>query len=180
MKLPTLLIGPRTLWLAVVVAGAIVASPLAARAFSDADFTGGFGCIGTWRSVRGGKLREFTDLMQLNSDGAGGLTGSVHILSSGEDCLASVGSGSGYSVSSSGLGSFTLILSFSGSDTDNDFNCAKLNSSKFTTQKFDFVLERQGHVWDVAAQDDFLSAPSDRRRDTPSSFTGYCNAQISF
>jgi len=171
--------GLRELWLTVIVASAIVASPFTARAFSDADLAGGLGCIGTWRSVTSGKIRNITDLMQLDFDGAGGVTGSVHFLISGEDCLASIGPGSGYSVSSSGLGSLILNLSFSGFDTDNDFNCAKLSSSKFSTQKMDIVLERAGEVFDFASQDDFFSARSDSG-DTPGSFTGSCTGQGQF
>ena len=178
MNLRMLLIGPRQLWFTMIVASVIVASPYTARAFSDADLTGGFGCIGRWHGT-GGKIGDVTDLMQLNFDGKGGVTGSVHFLTSGEDCLASIGRGSGYSVDGDGLGSLALNLSFSGLDADNDFNCAKLNSSKFSSQKIDFVLERVAHVFDMAAQDDFFSAPSDRGY-TPYTLTGSCMGQVSF
>ena len=179
MNLRMLQIGPRELWFTMVVASAIVASPHIAQAtFSDADLNEGAGCIGTWHGM-GGKIRDITDLMQLNFDGKGGVTGRLHFLISGEDCLASVGSGSAYSVNADGSGSLTLNLSFSGLDTNNDFNCAKLNSSKFSSQTIDFVLERAGHVFDMAAQDDFSSALSDRG-DTPFTLTGSCTGQGQF
>lgn len=171
------LIGPRNLWFMVVVASVLFAYPLAAQSppFSDASLRGGYGCNGTWH----GRSGDVTDLMQLNFDAKGGVTGSVHFLSSREDCLASIDDGSGYSVDADGLGTLTLSLSFSGGDTDNDFNCATLNFSNFTLQEIDFVLERQANVFDMAAQDDFFHARSDRG-DTPYSFTGTCTAQISF
>jgi len=177
MNVRMLPIGTRQLWFTVIVASVIVASPFSAGAmtFSDASLTGGFGCNGTWHDTNG----DVTDMMQLNFDGKGGVTGSVHFLTSGEDCLTSIGSGSGYSVDADGLGALTLNLLFSGPDTDNDFKCAKLKSRTFTVQKLDFVLERQAHVFDMAAQDDFFNAPRDRG-DTVRSFTGACSAQISF
>jgi len=162
----------------VVAASVSVANPLAAQppSFSDASPTGGFGCNGTWHGPSG----DITELMQLEFDSKGGLNGgSVHFLISGEDCLASIGNGSGYSVDVDGLGSLTLNLLFSGPDTDNDFNCAKLKSRTFTLQKLDFVLERQADVFDMAAQDDFFNAPKDRG-DTVYSLRGTCTAQISF
>jgi hypothetical protein len=170
-------IGRRALWFVVAAASVFVASPLAAQppSFSDASLTGGFGCNGTWRGPSG----DITELMQLNFDSIGGVAGSVHFLFSGEDCLASIDDGSGYSVDADGLGTLTLNILFSGRDTDKDFNCATLNFSSFTLQKVDFVLERQADVFDMAAQDDFFSARSDRG-DTPYSFTGACTAQISF
>src|SRR5215469_8905198 len=171
-------IGRRKLWFMVVAASVFVANPLAAQppSFSDASLTGGFGCNGTWHDPSG----DITELMQLEFDSKGGLNGgSVHFLISGEDCLASIGNGSGYSVDVDGLGSLTLNLLFSGPDTDNDFNCAKLKSRTFTLQKLDFVLERQADVFDMAAQDDFFNAPKDRG-DTVYSFRGTCTAQISF
>jgi hypothetical protein len=171
-------IGRRELWFMVVVASVFVANPLAAQppSFSDASLTGGFGCNGTWHGPSG----DITELMQLKFDGKGGLNGgSVHFLISGEDCLASIGDGSGYSVDEDGLGRLTFSILFSGRDTDNDFNCATLNFSNFTLQQIDFVLERQADVFDMAAQDDFFNAWSDRG-DTPYSFRGTCTAQISF
>jgi hypothetical protein len=174
-----LLIGLRELWLTVIVAGTIVASPLIAQAaFSNADLNEGAGCIGTWHP-RSGRIGDLTDLMQLTFDGLGGVTGRVHFLMSGEDCLAKVGSGSGYSINADGSGSLILNLSFSGLDIDKDFNCARLNSSKYSLQRIDIVLERAGHVVDMAAQDDFFSAPFDLG-DTPYSFTGTCTGQGSF
>jgi len=178
MELRMLPIGRRELWFMVVVASVFVANPLAAQppSFSDASLTGGFGCNGTWHGPSG----DITELMQLEFDGKGGLNGgSVHFLISGEDCLASIGDGSGYSVDKDGLGTLTLNILFSGRDTDKDFNCATLNFSNLTLQEIDFVLERQADVFDMAAQDDFFNARSDRG-DTPSSFTGTCTAQISF
>ena len=178
MELRMLPIGRRELWFMVVVASVFVANPLAAQppSFSDASLTGGFGCNGTWHGPSG----DITELMQLEFDGKGGLNGgSVHFLISGEDCLASIGDGSGYSVDEDGLGTLTLNILFSGRDTDKDFNCATLNFSNLTLQEIDFVLERQADVFDMAAQDDFFNARSDRG-DTPSSFTGTCTAQISF
>jgi len=179
MKLDLLLIGLRELCLTVIVASAIVASSLTARAaFSDADLNEGAGCIGTWHHTSG-KIGDVTDLMQLNFDGLGGVTGRVHFLMSGEDCLASIGRGSGYSINADGTGSLILNLSFSGFDTDKDFNCAKLNFGKFSSQKIDIVLERAGHVFDMAAQDDFFNARFDRG-DTPYSFSGACTGQGQF
>jgi hypothetical protein len=179
MKLQMLLVGLRELWLTVIVAGVIVASPFTARAaFSDADLNEGAGCIGTWHPSSG-KIGDVTDLMQLTFDGLGGVTGRVHFLMSGEDCLATIGSGSGYSINADGSGSLTLNLSFSGLDKDKDFNCAGLNSSKYSLQKIDIVLERAGHVFDMAAQDDFFNAPFDLG-DTQYSFTGTCMGQGSF
>ena len=176
MKLQTLLTGLRESWLMVIVAGVIVGSPLTARAaFSDADLNEGAGCIGTWHSPKG----DVTDLMQLNFDGLGGVTGRVHFLFSGEDCLASVGRGSGYSINTDGSGSLVLNLSFSGWDADKDFYCAKLNYGKYSSQKIDVVLERAGHVFDMAAQDDFFDAPLDLG-DTRYSFTGSCTGQGQF
>ena len=177
MNISMLPIRPRNLWFMVVVASVFLANPLAAQppSFSDASLTGGFGCNGTWHGPSG----DVTDLMQLNFDTKGGVTGSVHFLSSGEDCLASIDYGSGYSVDADGLGTLTLSLLFSGRDTDNDFNCATLNFSNFTLQEIDFVLERQADVFDMAAQDEFFRARSDRG-DTPFTFTGTCTAQISF
>jgi hypothetical protein len=162
----------------VVVASVFAANPLAAQppSFSDASLTGGFGCNGTWHGPSG----DITELMQLKFDGKGGLNGgSVHFLISGEDCLASIGDRSRYSVDKDGLGTLTLNILFSGRDTDKDFNCATLNSSNLTLQEIDFVLERQADLFDMAAQDDFFSARPDRG-DTPYSFTGTCTAQISF
>jgi len=177
MNILMLLIKPRVLWSAVIVASVIATSPFSARAmtFSDASLTGGYGCNGTWHGPNG----DITDLMQLNFDGKGGATGSVHFLFAGEDCLASVGGISQYSVDQDGLGTLTLILLFSGRDTDNDFNCSMLNFSNFTVQQIDFVLERKADVFDMAAQDDFFDSRSDGG-DTNHSFTGTCSAQISF
>lgn len=177
MKLLMLLIDPRELWLTVIIASAIVATPFTARAttFSDADLNEGAGCVGTWHGPSG----DVTDLMQLNFDGSGGVTGRMHFLVSGEDCLTSIGRGSGYSIKADGSGSLILNLSFSGFDTDKDFNCARLNFSKFSTQKIDIVLERAGHVFDMAAQDDFFNTPFDLG-DTPYSFTGTCTGQGQF
>ncbi len=177
MNVSMLLIRPRALWFAVIVGSMVATSPFSARAmaFSDASLTGGYGCSGTWHGPNG----DITDLMQVNFDGKGGVTGSVHFLFAGEDCLASVGGISQYSVDQDGLGTETLILLFSGRDTDNDFNCATLNFSNFTVQQIDFVLERQADVFDMAAQDDFFHSRSDRG-DTNYSFTGTCTAQISF
>jgi hypothetical protein len=151
-----------------VVASVIVASPSPARAFSDADLTGGFGCIGKSH----GTLGDFTELMQLNFNGAGRVTGSVRVLTLGQDCLASVGPNSGYSTNKPGTGSLTLSLSFSGS------HCTS-PSTKLGTQKLNFVLERAAMVFDFAAQDDFLSALWGPR-DTRGSFTGSCTGQGQF
>jgi len=54
-----------------------------------------------------------------------------------------------------------------------------LNSSKYSLQKIDIVIERAGHVFDMAAQDDFFKAPFDRG-DTKYSFIGTCTGQGSF
>ena len=166
MKLRELLL--RRLWLMPVVASVIVASPFTAQAFSNADLKGGFGCLGTLH----GTLGDVTELMQLNFNGAARVTGSVHVLVSGEDCLASVGSSSGYSTNKDGTGALTLNLSFTGSD------CTQL-SSKFGTQEVDFVLERASMVFDFAGQDDSFSTRSGRRS-TWSSFTGSCTGQGQF
>ena len=149
-------------WLLAIVASLIVASPFTARAFSNADLKGGFGCIGTLHGLRG----DFTELMQLNFNGAAGVTGSVHVLMSGADCLASVGSSSGYSTNKDGTGSLRLKLLFSGPQ------CTKL-PSKFATQTVVFVLERASMVFDFGAQDDFFSPMW-------SSFTGSCTGQGQF
>ena len=151
-----------------VVASVFVASPFPARAFSDADLTGGFGCIGKTHSTLG----DFAELMQLNFNGAGHVTGSVHVLALGQDCLASVGPSSGYSTNKSGTGSLTLNLAFSGS------RCTS-SSTKLGTQKLVFVLERAAMVFDFAAQDDFFSALWGRR-DPGGSFTGSCTGQGQF
>ena len=45
--------------------------------------------------------------------------------------------------------------------------------------KIDIVLKRAGHVFDMAAQDDFFSAPLDLG-DTRYSFTGRCTGQGQF
>src|SRR5262245_1738882 len=106
MNLRKLLVRPRALWLVSIVASMAVASPFTARAFSDADLKGGFGCIGTLH----GALGDVTELMQLNFNGSTRVTGSVHVLTSGKDCLASVGSSSGYSTNKDGTGSLILNL----------------------------------------------------------------------
>jgi hypothetical protein len=179
MKLHMLPIGLRELRLLVIVAGIIVACSFTAQAgFSDADLNEGAGCIATLHPASG-KIGDLTDLMQLTFDGLGGVTGRVHFLMSGEDCLATIGSGSGYSINADGSGSLVLNLSFSGLDSDKDFNCARLNSSKYSSQKIDIVLERAGHVFDMAAQDDFFNAPFDLG-DTRYSFSGTCTGQGSF
>jgi hypothetical protein len=151
-----------------VVASVVVASPFTAQAFSNADLKGAFGCVGTLH----GSLGDVTELMQLNFNGAARVTGSVHVLVSGEDCLASVNSSSHSSTNQDGTGVLTLNLSFSGPD------CTKL-SSKFGTLEVDFVLERASQVFDFAGQDDSFSARSGRRS-TWSSFTGACTGQGQF
>ncbi len=178
MNLCRQLFGSRKLWFAVIIASTIMASPHSARAFTDADLNEAAGCIARWHSTSG-KIRDITDVMQLTFDGQGGVTGRLHFLISGEDCLATVGNGSGYTVNADGSGTLTLSFSFSGSDTDNDFNCASLNASNVGTQKMTFVLERAGHVFDMAAQDDFFSASSDGG-DTPFTLTGSCQGQGKF
>jgi len=110
--------------------------------------------------------------MQLNFDGAAGVTGSVHVLTSGLDCLASVAAGSGYATNNDGTGLLTLKLSFSGSD------CSKL-SKKVGTQKVDYVLERAAMVFDFAGQNNF-SGPLSNLRGSWSSFTGACTGQGQF
>ena len=152
-------------WLMPVVASVIVASASAAQAFSNADLKGGFGCIGTLPSASG----DTTELMQLNFDGAAGATGSVHVLTSGLDCLASVASGSGYATNNDGTGLLTLKLSFSGP------GCSKL-AKKIGTQKVDYVLERAAMVFDFAGQNNF-SSPMSNLRGSWSSFTGACTGQ---
>jgi hypothetical protein len=92
---------------------------------------------------------------------------------SGEDCLASLGPGSGYAVNGDGTGLLTLHLAFSGS------TCAKLSSSRIGKQNFDFVLERAAKVFDFAARDDFFRALLDSG-DTQGSFTGSCTGQGQF
>jgi len=116
----------RELGLTLIVVSAILASAFTAHAaFSDADLNEGAGCIGTWHPTTG-KVGDITDLMQLTFDGLGGVTGRVHFLMSGEDCLASIGSGSGYSINSDGSGSLILNLSFSGLDTDKGLQLRKV------------------------------------------------------
>ena len=149
-------------WLMPIIASVVVASPFTAQAFSDADLKGGFGCIGTLHGTRG----DVTELMQLNFNGAAGVTGNVHVLMSGEDCLASVGSSSKYSTNKDGTGLLTLKLSFSGSE------CTRL-SRKFGTQNLIFVLERAAMVFDFAAQDDSFGVGW-------GSFTGACTGQGQF
>jgi hypothetical protein len=110
--------------------------------------------------------------MQLNFDGAAGFTGSVHVLTSGLDCLASVASGSGYATNNDGTGVLILKLSISGSA------CSKL-SQKMGTQRVDYVLERAAMVFDFAGQVNF-SNPLSGLKGSWSPFRGACTGQGQF
>jgi hypothetical protein len=126
-----------------VFAVAIAGNPIMAQAkvFSAKDLKGPYACFGTVHNTTSGNSSEISELLQMNLDGNGGVSGTLHLLYIGEgDCKGSIAAGSNYSVSADGTGLMSLILSFSGPDSDGDVaDCGGINFA-FNPQKLDIIL----------------------------------------
>ena len=166
-------------YLAIAVMTAAVAH---AAGFSTNSLKGSYGCTGTVNSVSGGTSSALSELIQLNLDGAGAMSGSMRIFFTGEECSGSIAPGSTYSVAADGTGNLILMVTFSGPDPDADFpNCAVLNPF-FAPEKVAILLQENGEHFVMVGADDFASNASDRGDLAlgASNFTGSCVSQTKF
>ena len=146
--------------------------------FSLKSLRGPYGCLGALHQDISGNSSELSEVIQLNLDGSGGVTGSLRGQFEGEDCGGAIMSGSTYTVNSDGTGRMTLKLNFTGPDLDGDItDCAMLNSVVVSPEKIDLVLQENGEHFVFAGQDDLLGEASDLGDITAGSFRGSCVSQ---
>lgn len=168
--------------LVLAVFAAPMLKPLAVHAFSNATLRGSYGCLGSLFFVTtdssGAPTSEEISAVEQLSFKAGAVGGSLRLQLSGEDCSGTVASGSSYSVGPNGIGSMSLILTFTTDPVDRDARCAGLNPL-FNPHKLDLVVQENGKQFSFAGQDDLLSAPKDGGDFPPASFKGTCVSQTS-
>jgi hypothetical protein len=139
--------------------------------FGNKTLKGNYGCLGK-ASISGSGISE---LLQLTFDGGGGVSGSLNLALSGEQCNLSV-SGS-YSVNSDGTGQVDLTWANGGADPDGDTDCSMVNG---ITQHMGFVIESNGKAFDFESLDDFLSGATVTGTDPgdiTDPFVGSCKSQ---
>jgi hypothetical protein len=153
-----------------------VCVPGTGAAFSVASLTGGYGCLGhATISDSSGTLAGISELLRLNFNGGGGVSGVIVLNLTGEVCrIITTGT---YNVNPGGLGSLTLRWNSATGDTDGDTVCSTLNAEAIT-QHTDLVVEAGGNAFDIQEQDDFLTAPtSTTDSDVENPFLGTCKKQ---
>jgi hypothetical protein len=159
------------------IAGATyVFVPGTSAAFSAGSLTGGYGCLGRATiSDSSGTLAGISELLRLNFNGSGTVTGTIVLNLLGEVCrIATTGT---YSVNPGGLGSLSLHWNTATGDADGDATCSTLNAQSIT-QHTDLVVEASGNAFDIQEQDDFLTTPSSTTdSDVQSPFVGTCRKQ---
>jgi hypothetical protein len=159
------------------IAGATyVFVPSTSAAFSAGSLTGAYGCLGSATvSDNSGTLAGISELLRLNFNGSGTVTGTIVLNLLGEVCrIATTGT---YSVNPGGLGSLSLHWNTATGDADGDATCSTLNAQSIT-QHTDLVVEAGGNAFDIQEQDDFLTAPSSTTdSDVQSPFVGTCRKQ---
>jgi hypothetical protein len=169
----------RLLAVGTFIAGAVCAFiPGTSAAFSAASLTGGYGCLGKATiNDNTGTLTGISELLRLNFNGAGAVSGVIVLNLQGEVCrILTTGT---YNVNPGGLGSLNLAWNSATGDTDGDTNCAILNSEA-VTQHTDLVIEAGGNAFDIQEQDDFLSATTiTTDSDVQNPFVGTCRKQWS-
>jgi hypothetical protein len=160
-----------------LIAGATyVFVPGTSAAFSAGSLTGAYGCLGRATvSDNSGTLAGISELLRLNFNGSGTVTGTIVLNLLGEVCrIATTGT---YSVNPGGLGSLSLHWNTATGDADGDATCSTLNAQSIT-QHTDLVVEAGGNAFDIQEQDDFLTAPSSTTdSDVQSPFVGTCRKQ---
>ena len=162
------------------VSTACVLVPGTTAAFSVGSLVGAYGCLGRTGALTASSAiaSGFSEILRLNFDGAGAVSGRITLNLLGEVCSVSV---SGiYSVKPSGLGSLRLAWGRPTSDTDEA--CAILNV-KGVAQRTALVVESSGDALDFQAADDFLTEPAQAPdtisgfSDTTNPFVGSCKKE---
>jgi hypothetical protein len=159
------------------IAGAVCAFiPGTSAAFSAASLTGGYGCLGKATiSDNTGTLTGISELLRLNFNGAGAVSGVIVLNLQGEVCrILTTGT---YNVNPGGLGSLNLAWNSATGDTDGDVVCSTLNAQAIT-QHTALVVEAGGNTFEIQEEDDFLTAPSiTTDSDVQNPFVGTCRKQ---